>query len=263
MDIDFKNSIISWLEEQDKRTAIPSNTIVIPSSKELFFESKLTEIQRQYQAARLFLWQIDNDDWEYWYKPYNEEVKDGIIHTSYNGMFLETAILYYNIVIDLTWVICYVSAEFAGYTKTKAMQLDNVNEIHDTKDIIRKMENMVSNPFSEDNPLNYLKVQSPEFAPAIELIYGFWKEVADSEIRSLYNFIKHKGKPQYSELYNYTAKRFYGFHKGGMEYPTDVNDVKREISLYDTVQKLVDYNDNVLFPYCDKLFNLLIPLVYV
>lgn len=42
MNINFENEIHSWLEQQDKRTAIPPNTIVIPSSQELFFEAKLT-----------------------------------------------------------------------------------------------------------------------------------------------------------------------------------------------------------------------------
>lgn len=112
MNIDFENEFHSWLEKQDERTAIPPNTIVIPSSQELFFEAKLTEIHRQYQTARMFLCQVDNTDWGYWYKPFNHEVKDGICK-------VQTAILYYNIVLDLTWVLCYVSAEFAGYKKGK------------------------------------------------------------------------------------------------------------------------------------------------
>lgn len=205
---------------------------------------------------------MDNPDWDYWYKPFNNEVKDGICHVGFNGIFLETAILYYNIVVDLTWVLCYVSAEFAGYKKGKALQLDEINLIQDTKDIIREMEKLVSNPSFEDNPLNYLKAHCPEYAPAIDLVYDFWKGFADSEVRKLYNFIKHKGKPQYNELYQYTAKKFYSFHKGDQEYPTDANDVKLEISLYKTVELLKDYDDKVLFPYCDKLIGLLVPLVY-
>lgn len=262
MNIDFENEIHSWLDQQDKRTAIPPNTIVIPSSQELFFEAKLTEIHRQYQSARLFLCQVDNDDWGYWYESFNNEVKDGISHVGFNGIFLETAILYYNIVVDLTWVLCYVSAEFAGYKKGKALQLDEINLIQDTKDIIREMEKLVSNPSIDDNPLNYLKVHCPEYATAIDLVFDFWKDFADSEVRKLYNYIKHKGKPQYNELYQYTAKKFYSIHKGDQEYPTDANDVKLEISLYKTVELLKDYDKNVLFPYCDKLIGLLVPLVY-
>ncbi|NLK72867.1 MAG: hypothetical protein GX285_07620 [Clostridiales bacterium] len=262
MNIDFKNDIHVWLEDQDKRTALSLNTIDIPSSQELFFEAKLTEIHRQYQAARIFLCQVDNADWDYWYEPFNHEMKDGISKVSFNGMFLETAILYYNIVVDLTWILCYVSAEFAGYKKGKVIQLDGINLIQDTKDMIRDMEKLVSNPSTEENPLNYLKAHCPEYAPAIDLVYDFWKGFADSEVRKLYNFIKHKGKPQYNELYQFTAKKFYSFHKGDQEYPTDSNDVKLEISLYKTVELLKDYDNEILFPYCDKLIELLVPLVY-
>lgn len=262
MDIDFENEIHDWLEEQNKRIAIPPNMIIIPSSQELFFEAKLTEIHRQYQAARLFLGQVDNDYWDYWYESFNNDVKDGITRVGFNGVFLETAILYYNIVVDLTWVICYVSAEFAGYKKGKAIQLDEINLIQDTQDIIREMEKLVSNPFVENNPLNYLKEHCPDFAPAIDLVYDFWKVFADSEVRSLYNFLKHKGKPQYEELYQHTQKKFYSFHKDNQEYSTDINDVKLEISIYKTVELLKDYDNKILFPYCDKLFSLLIPLIY-
>lgn len=262
MNIEFKNDIHKWYEEQIKRTVPPPNTIIIPSSKELFFEAKMKEIHSQYQSARLFLCQIDNDYWEYWYSPYNDEKKDGIIKTGFNSTFLETAILYYNIVVDLTWVLCYVSAEYTCYAKNKSISTEDINEIQITKESINKLESLVSNPFEESNPLNYLKKQLPEFESAIELVYDFWKEFANSEVRSLYNYIKHKGKPQYSELYKYTAKKFYSFHKKDIEYPTDQNDVKREISLYDTVNLLNHFDDEILFNYCDKLVSLLIPLVY-
>ena len=52
MKIDFKNDIHEW---NANRMCSETNTIIIPSNKELFFEAKLTEIHKQYQAARLFL----------------------------------------------------------------------------------------------------------------------------------------------------------------------------------------------------------------
>ena len=185
-----------------------------------------------------------------------------MVHIELNSIFLESAILHYNIVVDLTWVICYISAEYAWYEKGKSTPLDQIEEIQDTRDIIRKMEDVVSNPFAKDNPLNYLKNQSPEYEYAIELVFDFWKEFSSSEVRSLYNFIKHKGKPQYSEIYNYTAKKLYSFHKEGKEYPTHENDVKREIGLYKTIDLFKDFDNDILFNYCDKLFKSLYQLVY-
>lgn len=262
MNIEFRNEIHTWLEQQNIRTVMPSNTIIIPSSQQLFFESKLTEIHKQYQAARMFLCQVDNGAWDYWYGTFNDERKDKMVQVEFNSTFLETAILYYNIIVDLTWVLCYVSAEFAGYKRGTALQLEEINLIQETKDIIREMEKLVSNPSTEDNPLNYLKIRCSEYAAAIELVYDFWKGFADSDVRKLYNFIKHKGKPQYIELYQYTVKKIFSFRKGDKEYPTDANDVKLEISLYKTVELLKDFDDKILFPYCDKLIGLLASSVY-
>ena len=48
MQYKFKNNVYKWLKEQKIRNKIPKNTIIIPSSRELFFEGKLYEIYLRY-----------------------------------------------------------------------------------------------------------------------------------------------------------------------------------------------------------------------
>lgn len=75
MDFVFNGDINEWIEESNKRILPSCNMICVPNSKQLFFESKVEEIHKRYQAARLFLWEVDINDWEHWYKALNVENK--------------------------------------------------------------------------------------------------------------------------------------------------------------------------------------------
>ena len=108
--------------------------------------------------------------------------------------------MFYNIIVDLSWTLCYVSAEYVLYEKDKTIDFSGMLPIEEAYKALRKAENLVTNPNSQDNPFVYLKNMCPEFTPAIDLIIEFWQDFADSEIRKLYNFIKHKGKPNFDEI---------------------------------------------------------------
>lgn len=120
---------------------------------------------------------------------------------------------------------------------------------------LRKAENIVTNPNSQENPFVYLKKMCPEFAPAIDLIIEFWNNFADSDIRKLYNFIKHKGKPNFDEIDAYRQEKLMGLRIGNEEYPTDIRDVQRQIGLKEYIDKLRNFDDMVLFPYIKSLFQ--------
>ena len=120
---------------------------------------------------------------------------------------------------------------------------------------LRKAENLVTNPNSQDNPFVYLKNMCPEFTPAIDLIIEFWQDFADSEIRKLYNFIKHKGKPNFDEIEAHKGGKIMGLKINSEDYPTDIREVQKKVGLYQTISDLQNFDDNVLFPYIKELLS--------
>ena len=87
----------------------------------------------------------------------------------------------------------------------------------------------------------------------MERIIKFWKSFSDSEIRSLYNFIKHKGKPIYKELD--TEERVFDLFLGNKKYPTDIKDVQKVTSIEEGIQGLIAFDNKELFPYLKKLIE--------
>ena len=264
MQYKFKNNVDKWLKEQKIRNKIPKNTIIIPSSRELFFEGKLYEIYLRYQSARTMLNAIDNNENGYWYDDI-EENKD-LIRLNYNGFFLESMIMNYNIIIDLTWVVTFLSIEICDYEikSDGNFNFSDGNDISKTKEIIKKIEGLAKRPDDREisEYMNYFNSLSEKYIPITEHIKSFWKTFKDSEIRKLYNFIKHRGKPEYKEIYNITGRKFYSYISDEIEYSTDISDIRSTISLYETLNNLIYFDDNTLFEYCDKLFELLIAIVY-
>lgn len=227
----------------------------LPNNKDLFFRAKQREITEQYEAARLFLQETETDDWEHWFK--SDEKYKHVFELIFASHLFEAALMFYNIIVDLSWTLCYVSAEYVIYAKDKSINFSGMLPIEEAYGALRKAENIVTNPNSQDNPFEYLKNMCSEFAPAIDLIVEFWKQFADSNIRSLYNFIKHKGKPLYEEVEEFRKGKVMGLQIHGVEYPTDIREIQRIIGLKMSISELIDFDDNILFPYIKRLFELL------
>jgi len=225
----------------------------IPSPQDVFFRSKQEEIFQQYESARIFLRETETDDWNHWFVTDNPEYQD-VFQLLFKERMFEAALMFYNIIVDISWVLCYVSAEYAQYGKDESINFTSVMSIEDAYDLLRKAENSVTSPNSEDNPLGYLKIMCPEFIDSIDLVIDFWKRFSNHTIRGLYNFIKHKGKPLYSEIEIFKGPRFMGLIIGGKNCPSDIRDVQKVISLSDSIQELKEFDDNMLYPYVKELF---------
>lgn len=260
----FKNELHDWMSQSRERLKVPPNTIKISSTKELFFEGKLYEIYLRYISARTMLRPIDNNREEYWYDNERDPSNDDLIRLTYNGFFIENAILNYNIVVDLTWIITIISIEICYYENSKKIILDDINEIYSSKCIINKIQQMVQSPSAEEVKefLDYFSKLNPKYQEIAEHISSFWNSFFDSEIRTLYNFLKHRGKPEYTEIYKITGRKFFSFKDNKIEYATDISDLRKEVEMYKTLEDLIDFDNNTLFPYCDKLFKLLIKIIY-
>lgn len=95
----------------------------------------------------------------------------------------------------------------------------------------------------------------PEYAGAIDAIVEFWSDFSESQLRSLYNYTKHKGVLLYKEIEALDNIRIWNYYVGKMQLPSDISDVRKEISLLDSIQELIDFDDNELFPYISKLID--------
>lgn len=100
----------------------------------------------------------------------------------------------------------------------------------------------------------------PEFSTVIDMIIDFWKEFGGSNIRQRYNYCKHKGKPLYEELAQFSGPRLIGIYKetrdGNREQlASDQKDVRLQCSLSDSIAELQQFDNMQLFPYISQLFG--------
>lgn len=249
--MEFVNDIYSLLPSRNVKFSLKE--VKFPNNKDLFFRAKQQEINEQYEAARSFLRETETDDWDHWFT--SDEKHHKVFELIYKSHFFEASLMFYNIIVDLSWTLCYVSAEYVLYEKDQTIDFSGMLPIEEAYDALRKAENLVTNPNSQDNPFVYLKNMCPEFTPAIDLIIEFWSNFADSEIRKLYNFIKHKGKPNFDEIEAYKGGKIMGLKIGSEDYPTDIREVQKKVGLYQIISDLQYFDDNVLFPYIKELLS--------
>lgn len=236
----------------------------LPTNQDIYFISKWHEICDRYFTARLFIYEALKDewtDWQHWFNLSGNEKTDTCAKLSLISNMYETALINYNILVDLSWTITYVSSEYVLYKFDGSGNIINSEETYGMLPIeqaykaLRSTENIVTTPTAPNNPFKYLKEQRPEFAKAIDLIVGFWERFADSEIRSIYNYIKHKGKPLYNEINEIDPIRFFTIQIGNECYPSDIRDVQKHLSLFEGISNLISFDDNELFPYICQLLT--------
>ena len=233
----------------------------LQTNQDLFFVSKWHEIFDRYCSARIFIREAYKDkwsDWEHWFKLSGDE-RDEAFKIIFMAEMYETALINYNILVDLSWTITYTSCEYVLYrfdgdgNVTNAAEVRGLVPIDEAGEILRKLENNTTTPTADNNPFTYLKTTVPEFSNSVDIIVDFWKNFSSSNIRSLYNFIKHKGKPKYKELDKLSPGRFFSLQINNKSYPSDIKDVQRIISLKEGLEELVRFDNEELFPYLEKL----------
>ena len=81
----------------------------------------------------------------------------------FKSQMLETALINYNILVDLTWTMTYVSAEYVLYKFDNEGNVINADEIigmhsiEKSLDMLRKTENGVSSHMRREIHFNILK----------------------------------------------------------------------------------------------------------
>lgn len=249
----------------DKPSSVKFNLcdIKITVSRDLYFRAKQEELLNQYKVARIFMYETDTSDWEHWFNPSEDEVATKAFHLMFRAMFYETALFYYNAVVDISWAMCYLSAEYACNQNGVRVDFGGMKPIEEAAALLRSAERNVTSPTAETNPFEYLKKMCPEFIPAIDQIIDFWNGFADAEIRKNYNYCKHKGKPKYKEIKELEPGKTMSIfienkEKGTTEQmASDISDVQYMVSLEQAISQLRDFDDNVLYPYIETLIQTL------
>lgn len=256
----FANDIWNVIAPETKKT-FNLIGVKLPTSQDIYFVSKWHEIHNRYQTARLFLRKAKEDNYDYWFNQMDDPVAQAGVELKIKAELFETALINYNILIDLTWTWTYVSAEYVLYKFDKdnnvvnASDITGMHTIEEAYELLRQTENGVTTPHAEGNPFNYLKIMRPEFEPAVDTIVDFWKEFSNSQIRNLYNFIKHKGKPRYEEIERLRGGKLMSISINGEQCPSDISDVEKIINLEKGIEDLIKFDDEKLFPYFHKLLT--------
>lgn len=258
--MDFANDIFTL--EPPSKTSFKLEGTSLPTNKDLYFRTKQREIIDQYAAARIFLRETETDDWSHWFNQVDDERNNTAFKKIFTTYFYETALMYYNIVVDLTWALCYVSAEFAIFNSSNRVDFEGCKPIEEAYQLLRTAENSVTSPTAESNPFGYLQKMCPEYSKAIQIIIDFWNSFSSSSIRKKYNYCKHKGKPAYDEIEELRGKgRVFGISiqlvdsTEKIEIASDIRDVQWVQSLKDNISELIKFDNEQLFPYVKSLLE--------
>lgn len=256
--MDFLNDHLTLA--QPNKVSFSFNGLKLPNNTDIYFRAKQKEIVEQYSAARLFLQETECKDWDHWFIPHNDDKINEAFKLMLKSYFYEAALMYYNILVDLSWTICYLSVEFSMQVEGKRIDFDGLKSIEEATALLRKAENLTTAPTADTNPFEYLKRMSPQFEVAINLITAFWNNFSDSSIRKKYNYCKHKGKPCYLELESLSKGSPFAMYvqlQGvpSFQIPSAIQDIQLKFSLEDSICELLDFDNNMLFPYLRSLIS--------
>ncbi|OTN76348.1 hypothetical protein A5886_001425 [Enterococcus sp. 8G7_MSG3316] len=237
-----------------------------PYASIVYMLSKQEEIMKRYESARLFLTFTlsvkEKGDLENYFgldfPNQDPTAKKGLTLTG-TSYFYETALIHYNIIIDLTWVMTKTALEYL-YTDTpfgQPMNLDTISEVNEAFLILRKIERDVEGPTVDDAWYEYTSSMGQTNMDLCQHVQTFWKSFSNSEIRKDYNFLKHRGTPTYKEIDELKSSKLFEYRfSNGNEIATKPIDVLRQRNLAEGIKNLIDFDNNLLFDYIEILFKL-------
>lgn len=233
------------------------NNTSLPTSTHVYYEAKKKELCEQYETARMFLKETELNDYKHWFKKSDDEKINNYLKLTYESIFYETAILYYNIVVDLSWCLFYVSVEYLVNTSTKTALIPQYQPIGEAYDTIRQLEKYVTNPSDESAPYKYFSNLNKSLTPIFNHVNDFWKSFSRSKIRDNYNYIKHKGKPIYNEITDLQDEQLLSIIVNNEEIPSKIEDVQMKLDLIPAIDELFKFDNDILYPYIKSLIELL------
>lgn len=256
----FEREVYDLMPLSDKATFNLAE-LKVPNDKDIFFRAKQKETLDRYQAARRFMYELETDDWDHYFKKGSNNNANIYFQNVMIAQLYEAALLFYNAVIDLSWIACYVSAEYFVYLDGKPIEIERITSIESAYTALRKAEGLVQNPRAEDSPFDYLKKMCPQFSAVIDYIIDFWGNFSKTPVRTNYNYLKHRGAICYQEIQQLESNRIFALRISNEKCPSDIRDVQKTISLFEAIEELRQFDNNQLFPYIESLFQQLEKLV--
>lgn len=249
---------IGNLDPRTKSCCIKEGTKMV-NNKDIYIREKQKEIFEYYLTARMFLMQANCIDERVIMGLLNKDDYDPCRSTELDlkGNFYECALFYYNVLIDLSWVLAYVSLEFACSINGQRVSTEGIDWISKSKAYLEEFEKNVKNPQDPTSPFRYFE-KSTSAKNIIKCISNFWDGFYNSEIRRKYNYAKHRGKLAYQEIIKIENEN--GVAEilcKDKQLPINTNDVRKEISLYSSIQELQTFDNENLYPYIDQLFHII------
>ncbi len=253
MELEFKENVNLLYPELEKDIKV-SLTSSLPLIKDIYFKAKRFEIYRKYCSARTFLGQTQITHWWYWIPEEQQSNEDAKLFVT--SGFYESALMFYNSIVDLSWIICYVSAKNIYNNQSTDFSIEEAYKLLETfEKEVRSPKTKTKN--QNINSFKYIRDNCPDFEEPINLIIEFWNDFSNSTIRNNYNHIKHRGRPFYTEMQNIIPKYFNLYNENGEQLPSHISDLQHKISLNDSVNDLLDFDNNKLFPYIKNLLELI------
>lgn len=226
----------------------------MPSDKDIFFRAKQKETLDKYQAARRFMYELETDDWDHYFHKLEDENGNIYFQNVLKAQWYEAALLFYNAVVDLSWIACYISAEYFIYVDGKPVEVEGLTPIEEAYNALRKAEGYVQHPGVDGNPFEYLRKMCPQFSDTLDFVIAFWKDFADTPVRWKYNYLKHKGSLCYKEIQEREPHKIFSLQVNDKKCPSDIRDVQATINLIDAIEELRRFDNEKLFPYIESLF---------
>lgn len=231
---------------------------VIPTFQDVAFKEKWHSIYYRYESARAMLILAKEAGYEDLYKLGDLDEKNKKYFEFHRQVdFYESALCFYNFLVDYSWQIAYFAYEYVAYVKNSQIDLTELIDKKTASDTFKKLEKCITQPLNDENPLSYFS-RDNDFKEIYDLIESFFKFFKDSNIRNKYNKIKHCGNFLYTESYEYTKMPFIcSINIKGKDIPTDIRDIQEKTSLTDSINELINFDNDVLYPYLVKIIELL------
>lgn len=96
----------------------------LPTNIDVYFRAKQKEIIDQYYAARLFMREVETDDWSHWFKPLEDQQDNKAVKLIFSSYFYETA-------LNLKQITYKLNAEFTSDTRKLVFWYDEKAEFAD------------------------------------------------------------------------------------------------------------------------------------
>ena len=86
------------------------------------------------------MYELETDDWDHYFHKLEDENGNIYFQNVLKAQWYEAALLFYNAVVDLSWIACYISAEYFIYVDGKPVEVEGLTPIEEAYNALRKAE---------------------------------------------------------------------------------------------------------------------------